>query len=223
MLLKNFLTNDTFIVVILIMITSDGINQNIIVNVNGYYFKFIDVPGDGDCFFHSMLQEKTISYRFKDVQAIRFHLRGMVSDWYHNDYCLQQIFKVYESDISSWCCDIVKEHRWATSLDMLLFSYVTKVNVVIVGNYTSNFEIHSNQYLLINQLKLNVNVSMYGTIHILYHIFKHPLYKMQDGNHFAYLKPVIAPTIRIEINTIKNIDMNIYIQMRLKRNALKKI
>ena len=46
-----------------VIITSDGTNQNIIVNVNGYHFKFVDVPGDGD-FFHSMLKYQWISNQF---------------------------------------------------------------------------------------------------------------------------------------------------------------
>ena len=34
------------------------IDNDIIININGNYFKFIDVPGDGDCFYHSILQSK---------------------------------------------------------------------------------------------------------------------------------------------------------------------
>ena len=44
--------------VILMTMTSDGSSQNIIVNVNGYHFKFVEVNGDSDCFFHSMLKNQ---------------------------------------------------------------------------------------------------------------------------------------------------------------------
>ena len=31
------------------------IDNDIIININGDFFKLIDVPGDGDCFYHSVL------------------------------------------------------------------------------------------------------------------------------------------------------------------------
>ena len=72
--------------------TSDGSNQNIIVNVNGHHFKFVDVNGDGDCFFHSMLKNQLMSNQFKNVQEMSIYLRQIVTYLYYKDQCMQQIF-----------------------------------------------------------------------------------------------------------------------------------
>jgi hypothetical protein len=41
------------------------------VNVNDQYFRFVDVPGDGDCFYHSVLRDYELEKRFDDVQSLR--------------------------------------------------------------------------------------------------------------------------------------------------------
>ena len=35
--------------------TNSGNCNELLVNVDGQYFIFVDVPGDGDCFYHSLL------------------------------------------------------------------------------------------------------------------------------------------------------------------------
>ena len=50
----------------------------IIANVNGSYFKLVDVPGDGDCFFHSVFKNNIVSAQFSSIQDLRCHLCNMV-------------------------------------------------------------------------------------------------------------------------------------------------
>ena len=55
------------------------INGNICLRFNGDNFKLIDVPGDGDCFYHSVLKCAYVSERIYSVQELRFYLRDMVN------------------------------------------------------------------------------------------------------------------------------------------------
>ena len=154
-------------------------------------------------FFHSMLKNQLMSNQFKNVQEMRIYLRQIVSYLYYNDQCMQQIFKKSKVDLRSWCDNIVEKGTWATSFDMLVFSYSMNLNVIIVGNYAHEFTVISNKEILIHKLKINVNISMNGNIYILYHIHMKPLQKVQEGNHFAYFEPIPVPNIPIEVNTIK--------------------
>ena len=73
-------------------------NGNICLNFNGNYFKFVDVPGDGGCFYLSILKYKYIYHNFNRVQELREYLRQMVNCLIHNDSVLQRIFIAERED-----------------------------------------------------------------------------------------------------------------------------
>ena len=112
------------------------------------------------------------------------------------------IFQHFEIDFDTWCKNIVSVSEWATSMDILLFSYVTKWNVIVVGNYLNGLLANSNQLYLTHILKMQLNILTNGTIHILFHKFGQPLDKITNGNHFAYLKPLSKPPFIIGVNSI---------------------
>ena len=70
----------------------------IFLELNGDYFKFIDVPGDGDYFFHSVLKYYNSSEKFNSVQGLRIYLKDMVNNWIHNDLVLQYLFTYKKID-----------------------------------------------------------------------------------------------------------------------------
>ena len=59
---------------------------------NGDYFKFIDVPGDGDCFYHIVLNYDRLHRRFNGVLELRQYMRNVVEYMYYNDHVLQYLF-----------------------------------------------------------------------------------------------------------------------------------
>ena len=65
-------------------------SEEIYVNANGSIFKFIDVPGDGDCFYHSVLKDHNISNQFSCVQDIRCHLCKSVEQSINHDLNIQK-------------------------------------------------------------------------------------------------------------------------------------
>ena len=96
----------------------------------------------------------------------------------------------------------VRVGEWATNIDILLFSYVTKWNVVVVTDYLNGLNLTSNQQYLNNILHIERDISTKGTIHILFHKFAQPLDKAANGNHFSYLEPVSIPPFIFRVNSI---------------------
>ena len=81
---------------------------NIFLNHDGEYMKFIDVPGDGDCFYHSVLKYNNLSETFNGVHHLRHYLQDTVSQLYYNDPLLQRLFFKERQDILLWCSKITR-------------------------------------------------------------------------------------------------------------------
>ena len=68
------------------------LDGNIYLFLNGDDFKLIDVPGDGDCFFHSVLEYDSIKEKFSSVQELRQYMKYIVAYYYGSDRLLQYLF-----------------------------------------------------------------------------------------------------------------------------------
>ena len=162
-----------------------------------------------DCFYYSVLKDHNISNQFSCVQDIRYHLCESVEQSINQDLSIQKIFDLERVNPKDWFTNIVKSHTWTSRLEVSLFSYVMKIDVVTVGNYPNEFMVTSHQKNLWNL----INVPMYNPdnrkIYVLYHQQYRPLEKMIKGNNFAYLHPVPYPAISIETNSIKSKRKNI--------------
>ena len=183
---------------------SDTLNYYL--NINGNYFKFVDVPGDGDCFYHSILKNSILSKRFGSVQEMKLFVKDTVLVQYRNDLLLRKIFLLENMDYKSWCSKMMNEGEWATTCEMMVFSYVLSFNIIIVGNYMNGFVMNDMQSCLSNALKIQKNVSENGTIFIYFHIYGKPLLRSRNGNHFAYLESVTELNFSVDVNTIQLIS-----------------
>ena len=110
-----------------------------VVNVNGKYFKFIDVPGDGDCYFHCCLKQPYVSDKFDSVREIRSSLQLNVQHLYNSDPILKRLFEFEKKDYKIWCREVIVMGTWAGLFEQLIFSYFMKINLVVVGNYLNGF------------------------------------------------------------------------------------
>ena len=73
------------------------------ISQNEQFFKLVDVPGDGDCFYYSVLKIKSLSDRFPNVQSLRSHLINTVLSTYNSDQYLQFLFNKENVEVESWC------------------------------------------------------------------------------------------------------------------------
>ena len=112
---------------------------------NGDYFKFIDVPGDGDCFYHSVLNYDSLHRRFNGVLELRQYMRNVVEYMYYNDHVLQYLFSKERTDFTLWCSTIIRMGEWTTSFYSLVFSYIFKLNVSGVRNHSNGLWGNSNR------------------------------------------------------------------------------
>ena len=118
------------------------------------------------------------------------------------DFHLQAIFNLEQVDPRNWYTEILTPHTWSTRLELLVFSYIMKIDVVSVGNYLNEFMVISHQYVLATLINVPVDNPDNKKIYILYHKHYHPLEKIISGNHFAYLEPVTYQVISMETNSI---------------------
>ena len=121
-------------------------NGSICLNFNGKYFKFIDVPGDGDYFYHCVLKHINILHTFNGVKELRIFIRDMVNNFIHNNIMLQRIFTCKGKYYVLWCSRITRMGMWVTSFDTLIFAYVMKIYVIIIVNYLNGFSANCVQY-----------------------------------------------------------------------------
>ena len=132
------------------------------VNVNGKYYRFVDVPGNGNCFYYSVLRHQSLEQRFdkSDSASLRQYLSSVVSTCFRDDEVIQNLFEYEGVNYKNWCKSIETDGRWTSTFDMLIFSYVMKTNVITVGNYLNGFSIQSmkNYFHTINP-HLAVNVA----------------------------------------------------------------
>ena len=184
------------------------------VNVNGKYYRFVDVPGNGNCFYYSVLRHQSLEQRFdkSDSASLRQYLSSVVSTCFRDDEVVQNLFEYEGVNYKNWCKSIETDGRWTSTFDRMIFSYVMKTNVITVGNYLNGFSIQSmkNYFHTINP---HLEVSDQGfipehpQIHIFFHIHKSPLVGASSGNHFGYLQPLSSCTLNFDTNTIKEVGV----------------
>ena len=67
-------------------------HRQYMVNVNGHYFRLEDVPGDGNCFYSSILKSRLLPIRHDDVYELRRYLMTTACTSFMHDLNLQRIF-----------------------------------------------------------------------------------------------------------------------------------
>ena len=141
--------------------------------------------------------------KFCTFQEIRSTLHNFVQYMYEDDTIIRKLFLQERIDHRLWCRKIVKMGEWATLFDELIFCYLIKANLVVVGNYSNGFICSDMQKYLTDQLKIRHDISKNGTIFIYHHAYGSPLLRTYNANHFGYLAPILHPNFQISIDTIQ--------------------
>ena len=117
------------------MRADDNENVSYHLNVEGTYFKFIEVPADGDCFYHSVSQSP-LSDTFQSIFHLRSYMKDFVLQKIEHDTSLQRIFTYDKLNPTTWYQHITTMETWAISLERLIFTYLLKCAVITIGNCT---------------------------------------------------------------------------------------
>ena len=129
-------------------------NGNIDIFFNGSSFRFIDVPGDGDCFYHSILKSSHLQ-QYQDVYSVQNILAQQVQNNIEKDVNLQHMLKHFGNNYHCWSTNIKVMHTWATLFDMVITSYIFRVRIVFIGNYINGFKQNDTQLIIHNILRDN--------------------------------------------------------------------
>jgi len=124
------------------------------VNVNGKYYRFVDVPGNGNCFYYSVLRHRSLEQSFGkgDSISLRQYLSSIVSTCFREDEVIQSLFEYEGVNYKDWCTLIETDGRWTSTFDMMIFSFIMITNVTTVGYYLNGSSIQSmrNYFFTIN-------------------------------------------------------------------------
>lgn len=121
---------------------------------------------------------------FKDVLDLRQQLNAIVLYLSIFDPVVSKLFKNHNKYISSWCSNITQMGERVTTFDALIFSYVMRVNVIIIGNY-DNVLITNNMHSYLQQLRVHNSIPDKPAIHIYFHKSGSLLEKGSNVDHFA--------------------------------------
>lgn len=77
--------------------------------------------------------------------SLRQYLSSVVLTCFQNDDVLQSLFLFEGITRKDWCESIVIDGRWTSTFDVIVFSYVMKINVITVGNYMNGFSVQSSK------------------------------------------------------------------------------
>ena len=111
---------------------------------------------------------------------------------YRNDTILQKLFYFHRTDPLIWLPRIRKMNTWANQLDIIIAAYMLHINIITVGNYMHGFICNNMQLYMNNVLRSSdYCITEGGTLYVYFHEFQHPMRRMTDGNHFAYMEPIL--------------------------------
>ena len=120
----------------------------------GHQFDFIDVEGDGDCFFHALLKSTQIYDIFQSPSTLRTYLAQQVQSNYHQDPFLKHLFISYargEFSVEEWSHDVQYAQLWGSMLEAVLITYFLHIRIFMLNNDfnggTNSEHTNSEQYL----------------------------------------------------------------------------
>ena len=179
-----------------------------IVLVNGQKYVMVDVAADGNCFYSSLLQNEKFYKKFKTVKRMRNSLRRCVKKWYDKDCLIRKMFQVEDTKVKAWMETIGRKGTWATSLEMMLITYCTGVDIYIIGNYINGF------------VKIKISKQIRQLTHTTITLKRREpimLYLHQKGradvpthnpNHFSYLRKKRSGSDNIEESNREQLHNN---------------
>ena len=175
-------------------------------------FNLVDVPGDGNCFYHALLKDLQVLEMHASTQGIR---RALVVEAQYNihDPFLQYIFQQNYKSFSTWSTSVVNPGIWGSNFESMLYTYFFQKNIIIIEavrfGWTDSTHILTQTYQNWQQKHFHPYVQeklqTYGDpIFIFLHQFKNPRFGTRL-NHFAYLEPITMSLSSMDISPLESL------------------
>ena len=161
--------------------------MNRIKDKNDNIFKLNDVPGDGNCFFHSVALSDLVN--ISNHSDLREHLAETISHVASNKNEHKEVIELFELTggnvkLQSW---IDKIKTWADQSSALFIAYIYQINVVIISNLEKGFDYFDvKQWSTMHRQKIIPDDC--ETLYLYHFMFQRPFSPSKLCNHFGYLK-----------------------------------
>eukprot|EP00474_Spongospora_subterranea_P006787 CRZ07245.1 hypothetical protein [Spongospora subterranea] len=164
----------------------------------GLCFQPIDVPGDGNCFYHAL----ALSPLLPTNEMLQ--IREMICQFALGlgRFAAEDIVRLLHTFVAlgpSSLVDIIATMRrpgsWATNIDIVLASLYFNVDIVCFSNLSPTIEVFRTSTFLENHLP-NYNLSSPVSLFIFHHQYLRPLSPTTEAhrhrlNHYCLLQPLV--------------------------------
>ena len=157
--------------------------------VENKFFQFLDVLGDGNCFFNCLVKSPHINVSSpEELRGILVQLIETEMTKPHNQ--MEELYKACspDDDIRKWLQKLRKIGTWAGDIAANFICYFFRVNICIVTNAKKFWVIDIRACLQYKGFTFIEQES--PSIFLYHHLFRHPFVKSPMCNHFGYLKQV---------------------------------
>ena len=165
------------------------------IEYNGIKFKLHDVPGDGNCLYHSIISSNLIQ---RTLFQVRCKTYNQIFDiWNGGCDFVDAVYSSYGKPvpIAQYASEQKVCGKWGSTLDMCFVSIVFGVNIVNISNTIgglNHFSVY--EYFCTFDLTCNYIVDDAPTIWLYHHLYKKLFVPSGISNHFCCLWPVDNPS-----------------------------
>jgi len=164
--------------------------EKVIKDKHGNIFKLVDVVGDGNCLFHSVVKSEHINISQHD--DFRNYLVRTIEEIVASPENHQPVLDLFRritgrGKITEWLDQIRKSNTWGDEKVGLFIAYIYNVNVVIISNLKNVFHlIDVKLFSKVHQIQLITDAI--NTIYLYHFTFHQPFTPSTLPNHFGFLR-----------------------------------
>jgi len=176
---------------------STNSEKRLIKDKHGNIFQLNDVPGDGNCLFHSFVKSPSIPYsNHKEFRSVLvMHVETIIRNQDDHKDLLILFHILFDDSVVVWLETMKDNNSWGDNLVALFVAQWYQVNVVIMTNALNGF-IYFDVKQLCKMYGLNIiHRKDEETVYIYHFTYLQPYTPTITCNHFGALK-LLPPKIR---------------------------
>ena len=164
---------------------------------NDYVFLPHNVPGNGNCFYHAIVESQVSTTFFNNILLCHLLFDTILLMYNKEDniwrLILDKVFRSYNKHIqfTDYVIESRNNRRWATDLEMVLFYLAFGYDVQSISNLPTGFVVfNASTYIDLLGVVLPLNfVKLQQCVYVYYYAHSHPLTIGQFPlDHYCILK-----------------------------------